>query len=670
MRNRLPAQENTGKPKEFSGHQIDRNTVFTFLLDGYEIPAFAGDTILSAALATGITGAGYHANAPIGLSEQFAPQIFAIYPDGTTSKPLDMARTYAKPNAKFQCVGAPQRSTPRKIVQKLQGKQHHNLQVDFNTTRLSPLHASSVQSWEVEKVDVVIVGGGIAGMSAAAALGEAGRTVVLIERRSCLGGNAELFGNRDGEEPIRDLTNSLTEKLMTLSNVDVRLLCDALEAQNGQIITHTIVELNQKHKTIIRSIDAKQVILATGCADRLPVFGGNRAPGVLGLASSFHLAQTFGVWTSGETIIAGNTSGIYRVGLCAQDVNSQVLQIADTRVTPNSRFRDFAKAYGIKLAAGTQVRSVESNAGSSKLIALMGLSWEEDQTVAGSTLHCDQLIVSQGWVPQLMLWKQLGGPVAWNTDTLNIAPSEAPANVQLVGSAAGYIGAKACLESAAAASSKILTGEMNDVREELLDEIYESADALPIRTIPKITQNPAYLATGAFSIARGPEKKQSTLQKFLKSGIEIEPGTPGDRALSLLEIEALTRLGLLDDTALENVLTERMISPLPLAALNTKKPATRQHIDDVKIPEYLLGRFGQDPLLCEISTLDARQFAAGSLIYETSDDMAPHQAIGCVLQSQKNTTLAMINQKFGVKNAHIFVAEIQRTTPSTVSALR
>ena len=62
-------------PHGLGGAAIDRTKPLSFRLNGREITGFAGDTVLSAALANGIQSAGRHGDAPLALEESFAPLV-------------------------------------------------------------------------------------------------------------------------------------------------------------------------------------------------------------------------------------------------------------------------------------------------------------------------------------------------------------------------------------------------------------------------------------------------------------------------------------------------------------------------------------------------------------------------------------------------------------------
>ena len=72
--NRLAAE--TSGP--FSGSAIDRSQPLQFRLDGRLINGFAGDTVLSAAIAAGIDTLGRRSGGAVALSTRCAPAIIAV----------------------------------------------------------------------------------------------------------------------------------------------------------------------------------------------------------------------------------------------------------------------------------------------------------------------------------------------------------------------------------------------------------------------------------------------------------------------------------------------------------------------------------------------------------------------------------------------------------------
>ena len=87
--NRLPAEGD----HRFKGSEIDRQRPLRFRLDGHLIHGFAGDTVLSAALASGLIAAGWRGGEPLALDERFAPLVrLAQRRRGAVADALPMAR--------------------------------------------------------------------------------------------------------------------------------------------------------------------------------------------------------------------------------------------------------------------------------------------------------------------------------------------------------------------------------------------------------------------------------------------------------------------------------------------------------------------------------------------------------------------------------------------------
>ncbi len=146
--------------------------------------------------------------------------------------------------------------------------------------RTLPPETQEIESLETE---VLILGGGPAGMSAAIELGEAGVSTILVDDKDRLGGKLVLqthrfFGSVEavyaGTRGI-NIARKLADKVQTQPSVDVWLNTTALAVFSDQKVgllrgeTYVLV--------------APQILLvATGARERSLVFPGNTLPGVYG----------------------------------------------------------------------------------------------------------------------------------------------------------------------------------------------------------------------------------------------------------------------------------------------------------------------------------------------------------------------------------------------------
>ncbi len=86
--NRLPG----GGAQRFGGREIDRGRPLRFWLDGRLIRGFAGDSVLSAALGSGIVAAGRRGGERLALDERLAPAVVVRRRGQRAGEALPMAR--------------------------------------------------------------------------------------------------------------------------------------------------------------------------------------------------------------------------------------------------------------------------------------------------------------------------------------------------------------------------------------------------------------------------------------------------------------------------------------------------------------------------------------------------------------------------------------------------
>ncbi|HBG59554.1 MAG TPA: sulfurtransferase [Anaerolineaceae bacterium] len=133
-------------------------------------------------------------------------------------------------------------------------------------------------------VEVLIIGGGPAGLSAAKQLGEQGVQVLLIDDKSKLGGKLVLqthrfFGSKEavyaGTRGI-DIALELEEQVRALLSVNIWISSTAL----GIFEDHTVGVLREGSDYVL--VHPEVLLVATGAREKSLAFAGNTLPGVYG----------------------------------------------------------------------------------------------------------------------------------------------------------------------------------------------------------------------------------------------------------------------------------------------------------------------------------------------------------------------------------------------------
>lgn len=614
---RLPADARHG----FGGAAIDRGKPLTFRFNGRLVEAFAGDTVLTALLAAGIDTAGTFHGEPIGVDERFSPPIAPRGRADDAAFAMAMDRTPAVAGADLVALGPHEspfslgRIAPRLAGLMTRGGRTAGRRLD--APRLLEgawLHATPAETHEA---DTIVVGGGVAGMSAAIAAAEAGGRVILVERRTVLGGDARFYGTVGDEEPPEDVIATLVAQIARTPSINVFTSAEAFALSGTRLRVHQVRARDGDLAARVMRFSAPRIVLATGMAERLPTFPGNRAPRVTGAIAAFHRAERFGVWLGRNAIFSTPHNFGYRLALLAADAGIEVRRVADSRTAPQSRFVDFCKASGITLASGLAVRAADPAPKEGALQVSFGVTIE-GATGGTEPLPADQLVAAGGWQPRLALWLMGGGSAAYEPMQRRLAARGTLDGVALAGSAAGYRGTLACRRSGEHAVAMLLGQDAAPVEDPEIDAIYESPPGVTPIAPWRAGRGAAFL-DGGLSFALRPQQ--------LKKDVPVL--APGQiQSLSLGDVVAAVELGSIPVADAGTIAQERSASgeiadsgwrPTPPAAVAPDVPA------------YLHGRFGSRPQLVVLLPSDERSFEPGALIYPNSDTGDPLVAVGVVL---------------------------------------
>lgn len=480
---------------------------------------------------------------------------------------------------------------------------------------------------------------------------------MLLERRLALGGDARFFGTV-GEEAAPEATiAALTDKIAATAGITVLNGTEGMVLAGTRLRAHQVRTTGGRLESRVLAVHARRVVLATGAAERLPVFPGNRMPGVVGALEAFQRAERYGVWRSGRALFATPHNFAYRLALLAADAGITVTRVADTRPAPQSRFVDFCKASGITLAAGLVPRSVEALRGGDGLSVGFAVAIEYAGGDA-ATVTTDLLVAAGGWQPRLALWLIAGGGSRYDERQRWLAATGELEDIALAGSAAGWRSSTACLASAEAAVAGLLGRKAGPVEEYEVDAIYESKPA-PTPLAPWRAGRIAFLDRGhGFTPRPHAESRQAQAMQPVQMG-----------TLGLGDVAAFVEVGAIRVEDAGIIAAERCLTGGDIEDSGWR--VTRAPADADTVPVYLRGLFGAKPQVVVVRAGDARRFEVGCRLYPNSGASDPDAAIGVVIgpapDGQPGARVLADRTALGAASA-LFVRDTSGAVAVTVAA--
>ncbi len=611
-------------PHQFGGIALDRGKPLTFRLDGRLIEGFAGDTVLSAVLAAGIDTYGRLGEIPLGLGEAFAP---AVATKG--GPPLPMDRTPALEGLDLVTLGRRSRvpwGRARSLARVLPPASDAPWQQGTSEATLT--------------ADVLIVGGGVAGLAAAEAASAAGQSVLLVERRPWLGGDARYFGATGDEETPEAASTRLIAAVTGSANVTVLLRAEAFAVHGDSVLVQQVVGDDAPQSRIVTAT-ARRLLLATGAAQRLPVFAGNRLPRITPAIAAYHLAKRYGVAPGKLVLVATQSNYTYRLALRLHDAGVAIRRVVDTRINPQSRFVDFAKASGLTLGSGQIPLSATFRARHGLSVSFANAGTES----VALSLEADALIVSGRFQPRLDLWMLAGGGARWSAD--HLAAEGRLDHVALAGSVAGWRSLKGCIASGADGIALLFERTRVPVEDQEIDANFETPDA-PTPIAP-VALGVSFLDSGA-SLSRRPAV-----------ALKARP-IAGGHALSLGDVGASVELGLIAGADAGPIAEERGAPGADLVA-SPWKPVPAE---PPAAAPFLAGRFGHEPARVHLFVDGERRFAPGALVYAGGQARDPGAAIGVIVESADPGGIAQMLPEARTETDRFVVETLDGPSPARV----
>ncbi|CAD5293459.1 Sarcosine oxidase subunit alpha [Bosea sp. 62] len=463
-----------------SGGLIDRGHQLDFSFDGTSYRGYAGDTLASALLANGVRLVGrsfkYHRPRGILSAGPEEPNALVELRSGARREPntratvvelfagLDAASQNRWPLLAFDLLSINGLVSPALVA----GFYYKTFMwpASFWEKLYEPLirraaglgrAAGSEDPDHYEKAfafcDLLVIGGGPAGLAAALAAGRSGARVILCDEDFRLGGRLLAEKREIGGKQASEWLAATLAELQSLPEVRIMSRTTVFGLYDHGIygaVERVADHLPRPPAHLPRQrgwrIQAKRAILAAGALERPIVFAGNDRPGVMLAGAVRSYVNRHGVLPGRETVLftAGDDGWTTARDIAA--AGGKVAAIVDSRPADPAR-KALADKLGARLFAGGAVMAARGGR------QLSGVTIR-DASGAKSELSCDLLAVSNGWNPTLHLTSHQNGKPAWDDGLQCFVPGTVPAGLAVAGSAAGRFTLAQALEDGARLGSE------------------------------------------------------------------------------------------------------------------------------------------------------------------------------------------------------------------------
>jgi sarcosine oxidase subunit alpha len=284
-----------------------------------------------------------------------------------------------------------------------------------------------------ENVDLVIIGGGPAGLAAALEAGRRGAKVVVLDDKKMLGGQLvkqthRFFGDARHHAGVRGIriAEKLTKEISKLGNIKPYLGASVF----GIFDKHTVGAVQEDR---LLKFEARKIIIATGAYERTLVFENNDLPGVYGAGGVQTLMNTYAIKPGSRALVvgSGNVGLILTYQLIQADVKVVAIVEALPKIGGYLVHAAKVRRLGIPiLTSHTVLKALGHNRVQGAVVAQIDNSFK---AITGTErrLECDLICIAVGLTPtyelashtgaQMQFVPELGGFVPRRTKFLEIS---------------------------------------------------------------------------------------------------------------------------------------------------------------------------------------------------------------------------------------------------------
>ncbi len=471
------------------GGRIDRLKPLAFTFNGRRYGGFAGDTLASALLASGVTLVArswkYHRPRGVVGAGVEEPNAIVQLESGA----------FSVPNARATEVSLYEGLTARSVncwpgpeidfmalVQLFSGlmpagfyyktfmwprrlwkKYEHYIRKASGLGEAPAVADASTYDKMNAYCDVLVAGAGPAGLAAALAAGRSGARVIVADEQAEFGGSLLSLGSaplpRIGGRAAGHWLDAALRELRAMPNVRMLPRSTVFGYHDANYLT--IAERRHDHLPLgeragcrerIWRVRARRVVLATGAIERPLVFGNNDRPGIMLASAASTYVNRYGVRLASRAVVFTNNDSAYGSALDLYHAGIEVAAIVDSRRSPGGEVVQKVRDASIEIIGGSVVVDTRGR----RHLSAVRVVQMDGERLTGRPRHieCGLLAMSGGWSPVVHLHAQSGARPRFDVARACFVPGEAIQGERSAGACNGTFDLESCMGEGAAAGAQ------------------------------------------------------------------------------------------------------------------------------------------------------------------------------------------------------------------------
>ena len=469
------------------GGRIDRNRRLEFSFNRKRYEGYSGDTLASALLANGISvvGRSFKLHRPRGIVGSGAEEPNAILQlgDGVATVPnvratqvelrygLSAKSVNCWPSVQFDAgslTGVFSRILPAGFYYKtfmwpkgFWKKYEHFIRRAAGLGVVPSGPDPDLYDKSNVHCDVLVVGGGPAGLAAALAAGRGGARVMLADEQSEFGGSLLARSDLIDQRPVMEWVVEVLAELAAMKHV--RLLSRStvfgyydhnflaiVERLTDHLATGSGIGVRER----LWRVRAKRVVIAAGAIERPLVFANNDRPGVMLASAVSTYVNRYAVAPGKNVVVFTNNDSAYYTVLDLLRAGVAVAALIDIRPDPGGVLATRVRDEGVELVGGhavVDVKGVKRVEG----VEVMRLTGGGDAVIGLSrSIDCDLVAISGGWNPAVHLHSQSGARACFSNEKSCFVPGSSVQVERSIGACSGSFRLGDCLAEGFAAGAE------------------------------------------------------------------------------------------------------------------------------------------------------------------------------------------------------------------------